>query len=193
MPDEGDGDGIRLQKVLAQAGLGSRRVCEDLIEARRVRVDGEVAVLGRRVDPEVDVIEVDGAFAGQVTLGNIQHGIVSECWIGYWVHSPFMGRGVATLACALGVDHAFARVGLHRLTATYLPDNPASGTVLEHNGFREEGYLHRNLHIDGQWRDHLTFVVTGEQLAASGPLVDRLHSRHTGHFGDTPPGSPEPA
>jgi len=64
VPDEGDGDGIRLQKVLAQAGLGSRRVCEDLIEARRVRVDGEVAVLGRRVDPEVDVIEVDGAQIG---------------------------------------------------------------------------------------------------------------------------------
>lgn len=62
MPDEGDG--VRLQKVLAQAGLGSRRVCEDLIERRRVRVNGEVAVLGRRVDPEVDVVEVDGAQIG---------------------------------------------------------------------------------------------------------------------------------
>ena len=59
-----EGDGVRLQKVLAQAGLGSRRVSEDLIDARRVRVNGEVAVLGRRVDPEVDVIEVDGAQIG---------------------------------------------------------------------------------------------------------------------------------
>ena len=62
MPAEGDG--VRLQKVLAQAGLGSRRVCEDLIERHRVRVNGELAVLGRRVDPEVDVIEVDGAQIG---------------------------------------------------------------------------------------------------------------------------------
>jgi 23S rRNA pseudouridine2605 synthase len=62
MPEEGDG--VRLQKVLAQAGLGSRRVCEDLIDARRVRVNGDVAVLGRRVDPEADVIEVDGAQIG---------------------------------------------------------------------------------------------------------------------------------
>jgi len=62
MPHEGDG--VRLQKVLAQAGLGSRRTCEDLIERRRVRVNGEVAVLGRRVDPEVDVVEVDGAQIG---------------------------------------------------------------------------------------------------------------------------------
>lgn len=57
-------DGVRLQKVLAQAGLGSRRACEALIERRRVRVNGEVAELGRRVDPEVDVIEVDGARIG---------------------------------------------------------------------------------------------------------------------------------
>lgn len=59
-----DDDGVRLQKVLAQAGLGSRRVCEDLIERRRVRVNGEVAVLGRRVDPETDVIEIGGAQIG---------------------------------------------------------------------------------------------------------------------------------
>jgi 23S rRNA pseudouridine2605 synthase len=59
-----DAEGVRLQKVLAQAGLGSRRVCEDLIERRRVRVNGQVAELGRRVDPEVDVVEVDGAQIG---------------------------------------------------------------------------------------------------------------------------------
>ena len=52
--------GERLQKVLARAGLGSRRVCEDLIASGRVRVNGERAELGRRVDPESDVVEVDG-------------------------------------------------------------------------------------------------------------------------------------
>lgn len=53
-------DGIRLQKVLAGAGVGSRRVCEDLIAAGRVTVGGKKAILGRRVDPAKDIIHVDG-------------------------------------------------------------------------------------------------------------------------------------
>jgi len=57
-------DGERLQKVLARAGIGSRRVSEDLIDAGRVQVNGEVAVLGRRVDPDRDVVTVDGTPIG---------------------------------------------------------------------------------------------------------------------------------
>ncbi|ADP80955.1 pseudouridine synthase [Pseudofrankia inefficax] len=54
-------EGIRLQKVLASAGVGSRRHNEELIDAGRVRVDGKVVrEQGRRVDPETAVIEVDG-------------------------------------------------------------------------------------------------------------------------------------
>jgi len=52
--------GERLQKVLARTGVGSRRVCEDLIVDGRVTVNGDVPVLGRRVDIGVDVIELDG-------------------------------------------------------------------------------------------------------------------------------------
>jgi 23S rRNA pseudouridine2605 synthase len=56
--------GERLQKILAQAGLGSRRTSEDLIAEGRVTVNGEVATLGTRADPEHDEIEVDGARIG---------------------------------------------------------------------------------------------------------------------------------
>jgi len=56
--------GERLQKVLATRGWGSRRVCEDLIASGRVTVNGEVAVLGRRVDTDHDTVEVDGVPIG---------------------------------------------------------------------------------------------------------------------------------
>jgi 23S rRNA pseudouridine2605 synthase len=58
--NEQEPGGDRLQKVLAQAGLGSRRACEVLIDEGRVEVNGEVARLGRRVDPEHDRVSVDG-------------------------------------------------------------------------------------------------------------------------------------
>jgi len=50
----------RLQKILAGAGLGSRRDCEELILAGRVRVNGEVAIIGQKAEPATDKIMVDG-------------------------------------------------------------------------------------------------------------------------------------
>ncbi len=50
--------------MLARVGWGSRRICEDLIADGRVTVNGEIARLGRRIDPEHDLVEVDGAPIG---------------------------------------------------------------------------------------------------------------------------------
>ncbi len=58
----GEPDGIRLQKVLSQAGIASRRVAEKMIIDGRVEVDGQVVTeLGTRVDPDASEIRVDGA------------------------------------------------------------------------------------------------------------------------------------
>ena len=64
MEGEAAADGVRLQKVLAVRGFGSRRIVEDMIEDGRVSVNGQVAVLGRRVDVESDAVEVDGVRVG---------------------------------------------------------------------------------------------------------------------------------
>lgn len=121
------------------------------------------------------VIELDGRFCGQLTIGNVAHGALRSAWIGYWVASDVTGGGVATGALALGLDHCFGPVGLHRVEATVRPENAASRRVLAKAGFREEGLLRRYLNVDGAWRDHLLVALTAEEVNGSvaGGLVRR--------------------
>ncbi|APT84353.1 acetyltransferase [Corynebacterium aquilae DSM 44791] len=141
---------------------------EQLAGLRRLASFGHVLPLA---------IEVDGLFAGQLTIGGIERGTALSGWVGYWVSSRYTGRGVAQAALALGVDHAFNKVGLHRLTATFLPDNPTSGSVLKAVGFRREGYLRGNLHIDGRWRDHEFVALLREDYPET--AIRRLQQRGT--------------
>lgn len=60
-PESRSAERQRLQKVLAHAGLASRRAVEAMIAAGRIRVNGQVAALGDRVDPATDEVEVDGS------------------------------------------------------------------------------------------------------------------------------------
>ncbi|MFC7676717.1 GNAT family N-acetyltransferase [Mycolicibacterium sp. GCM10028919] len=112
-------------------------------------------------------IELDGEFCGQLTIGNVTHGALRSAWIGYWVARQFNGAGVATAALALGVDHGFSGVMLHRIEATVRPENAPSRRVLAKTGFREEGLLRRYLEVDGAWRDHLLVALTVEELQVS--------------------------
>ncbi len=65
-------DGEKLQKVMARSGLASRRVCEDMIAAGRVKVNGQRVELGTRVDAANDVIEVDGSLLS-VDIGLVHY------------------------------------------------------------------------------------------------------------------------
>jgi ribosomal-protein-alanine N-acetyltransferase len=113
------------------------------------------------------VIELDGQFAGQLTIGNVTHGALRSAWIGYWVASAKTGGGIATAALALGLDHSFAGVRLHRVEATVRPENAISRAVLARVGFREEGLLRRYLEVDGAWRDHLLVAITVDEMTES--------------------------
>jgi len=110
------------------------------------------------------VLEVDGVFAGQVTVNNIVRGSAQFASIGYWLDERYAGRGVTPRAVAMAVDHCFITCGLHRIEICIRPENANSLRVVEKLGLAEVGYAPRFLHIDGEWRDHRIFAITREEV-----------------------------
>ena len=121
-------------------------------------------------------LTVDGVFAGQVTVGGIARGSLLSAYIGYWIDQRVAGRGIMPTAVAMATDHCFREVGLHRVEINIRPENTASLRVVEKLGFRAEGLRERYLHIDGDWRDHLTFALCAEDVP-EGLLSRWLSSR----------------
>ncbi len=79
--------GVRLQKIISQWGIASRRQAEELIKLERVRVNGVLAHLGQKVNPETDTITVDGKNISEnkrptsiYLLINKPPGVVSTCY-----------------------------------------------------------------------------------------------------------------
>ncbi|MSZ86592.1 MAG: GNAT family N-acetyltransferase [Actinobacteria bacterium] len=103
-------------------------------------------------------LEFQGKLVGQVTLGGIVFGAMRSAHIGYWVDESFTGQGLATRAVQILTDHCFSVLQLHRIEISMRPENLASQRVAMKAGFYFEGSRTSYIHIDGGWRDHLTFV-----------------------------------
>lgn len=90
-----------------------------------------------------------------------------EIW--YLVDPDCWGRGIATAAAEALLRMGFTELGLHRMWASCLPENPASVKVLEKLGMRCEGLRRQNLKIHGQWRDSFVYAILREEwLRAAG-------------------------
>ncbi|CAL9526970.1 hypothetical protein SUDANB121_03972 [Nocardiopsis dassonvillei] len=126
----------------------------------------------------------EGRFVGQLSVGGIVWGSARSAQVGYWIDSAHAGRGITPTAVALAVDHAFFRVGLHRVEANIRPENRASRRVATKLGFRDEGVRRRQLHIDGEWRDHICYALTAEEVPDG-----LLHRWRQGRASGTPPAS----
>ncbi len=106
----------------------------------------------------------DGRLVGQVNVSGVVRGAFDSGAIGYWVDRRVAGLGVTPTAVAMVVDHVFEVARLHRVEANVRPENVASLRVVQKLGFRPEGRHERYLHIDGAWRDHLTFGLVRDDV-----------------------------
>ena len=111
---------------------------------------------------------------GVVILRGAEEG---EIW--YLVEPESWGKGIATGAVKHLLDFGFGDLGLHRIWATCLPDNPASARVLEKVGMRKEGFLVKNLKIHREWKSSFLYAMLAEEwsrpssnlVTESGPVV----------------------
>jgi len=88
-----------------------------------------------------------------------------EIW--YLVEPESWGKGIATEAAKQLLDYGFGELGLHRIWATCLPENPASAQVLEKVGMRREGFLVKNLKIQGVWKSSFLYAMLAEEWSGA--------------------------
>lgn len=100
----------------------------------------------------------ENSLVGQITMGGIVMGALRGAHIGYWVDKRHANRGITTQAVQMLTEHGFEELGLHRIEINLRPENAASRRVAEKAGYHLESERPRFLHIDGQWRDHLSFI-----------------------------------
>lgn len=110
------------------------------------------------------VMEYDGEIAGQLNVWGVSRGSLCSATIGYWVSQRFAGKGVTPASVAMVTDLCFRDFGLHRVEICLRPENTRSLRVVQKLGFRYEGLRRRFIHIDGDWRDHLCFALTTEDV-----------------------------
>lgn len=152
--------GIRLQKFLAAAGVGSRRHCEELIVAGRVRVDGAVvAQLGARVDPERQKVELDGrpvrAEPHRTYLADKPRGILCTSF------DPEGRPTIVEWAAQMGADPNLRLYTIGRL------DYDSEGLILLTNdGALAQAFAHPRHHVEKEYRAWVDRLATREQLDA---------------------------
>jgi RimJ/RimL family protein N-acetyltransferase len=97
------------------------------------------------------VLRATSGLVGAMSLQiNQQH---SHAELGYWIGKPFWNQGYCTEAARVVVQYGFVVLGLHRIYATYLTRNPASGRVMQKIGMTYEGCLQQHIKKWGVFED----------------------------------------
>ena len=150
----------RLQKFLAAAGVGSRRLCEELITAGRVAIDGQtVSRLGTRVDPDRQQVSVDGrgvcAESRRTYLADKPRGILCTS------SDPEGRPTIVEWAARMGADRRLRLYTIGRL------DYDSEGLILLTNdGELAQAMAHPRHHVEKEYRAWIDRFATRDQIAA---------------------------
>ncbi|GAB4060435.1 GNAT family N-acetyltransferase [Uliginosibacterium sediminicola] len=159
---------------LAAAQARAQQAQQDLLAGRAC-----TWLLRRRDDAARAVI-------GHVTLSEIVRGVFQAAYLGFGVDHAERGQGLAREALELVIEHAFGKLGLHRLMANHLPENFASSRLLHKLGFVQEGFAPNYLLLNGYWRDHVLTALSNPDWQAAAPAADSASATPLATDKDTP-------
>lgn len=148
----------RIQKVLAAAGVASRRAAEELVAAGRVRVDGRPATIGQKVDPTVATIEVDGTPVG---IGAARAYVALHKPAG--VTSTTRDRHAATTVLDL-IPTALAPDGTRLYPVGRLDQDSEGLLLLTNDGDWAERVLHPRFGVEREYAVGLDRALTADQV-----------------------------
>ena len=114
---------------------------------------------------------VEGSFAGEINITNIQRGPFQNAYVGYWIDEKHAGMSYTPEGVAVVCKFAFEQLALHRLQISIIPRNAASRRVVAKLDIREEGIAQRYLEINGVWEDHVRYAITFEEWFMRGDEI----------------------
>ncbi len=103
---------------------------------------------------------------GTVSFHHINRGYYQSCELGYKFDHRYWGRGYARESISRGIRVMFEDMKLHRIEASVLPENTASGKLLRNLGFELEGVKRQSVRLHGVWRDHELYALLSEADAS---------------------------
>ncbi len=150
-----------------QSAAGDRDIADTMISIPHPYPDGEAArfvarlksdrVGGRAVGFAIETIE-DDEFCGVIIIRDIdrEH---EQAEIGFWLARPAWGKGYMSEALSAVLRYGFQELNLNRLYAHHMVRNPASGRVLENNGFTQEAVLRERVQKWGVFEDVCLWAI----------------------------------
>jgi [ribosomal protein S5]-alanine N-acetyltransferase len=108
----------------------------------------------------------DGPVLGLASFTQVVRGAIMGCTLGYSLAADAQGQGLMFEALGAAVRHVFDDLGLHRISASYLPTNERSARLLRRLGFQVEGYARDYIYIEGAWRDHILTALVNDDVTA---------------------------
>ncbi len=98
-----------------------------------------------------------GHVVGTVSLGTCEESDQTAASLGYWMGTAYWNKGFATEAARAVLAFGFRRCGLHRVTASHLAHNTASGRVMQKLGMLREGVLRQAIRKEGDFHDLVVY------------------------------------